>query len=195
MNQDPRIVARIESLQPELLRRRAECDELNLQAMADRKAADAKKAEAAAKAETDKQAAVDNLVAWLVDGNGPEHLQRAAKDEYDVVGGTLQWLAESLRDELAPMHVTIIRSGTKTYDAYCWDDRKSPSAKAFEVLDAVRAAVEQLAHPTSVKVTVDRIQYAEFEPEDNDKQEFTAVIVAVQHPAAALRFVVVNCES
>ncbi len=49
-------------------------------------------------------------VAWCIDGNGPDHLCRAAEDEYEVAGGLVQWLAQSLADELSPMSVTIIRT-------------------------------------------------------------------------------------
>ncbi len=111
----------------------------------------------------------------------------------------MQWLTEQLRLQCPgdPCHNVIIRSGTKLYDRYSWDNRKSPSAKAFECLDSIKAAVEQLEHPTSVKVTVDRIQLVELEPaedSDDDKLSFTAVCVKVAHPAAALRYLVVRAE-
>ncbi len=215
-SQDPRIVARLAALQPELDRRRAVCDELNAKAKADHEAAEQRRIAAIEAAEQAKQNAIDDLTQWCIE-HGPEHLKRGAKDEYDVTGGTVQWLCEQLRDKFYELtheakglsksagpvpfgDVVIIRSGTKVWDRHSWEERKSPGTKAFEVFDAVAAAVETIEPPTSVKVDVERIMHVAVEPpedecDDTCKRTFTAIIVNVTHPAAAQRALVVEVKA
>ena len=196
MQQDPRIVARIESLQPELERRREIAAEQNEQAKARQEAAEAAKIAKAEQAAAEKQAAIDELDAWCV-ANGPSHLQRAATEGYDVAGGCLQWLVECLRDELNGGE--IVRDNTALWNRYDWNERKSPGAAAFEYYDHAKAVVAELAHPTSVTVEVERIMLVEVEPADDDydasKREFTGIIVNVTHPAAARRCLVVEVKA
>lgn len=194
--QDPRVVARMESLNPELERRQAVIRKENERVALERETAEQRKAEALAQAAAEKQAAIDELTQWCIE-HGPVHLQRAAREEYNVVGGCVQWLTEQLY-VLAPgtTTCTIIRDKTKMWDRYSWDDRKSPGLKAFEVLDAMTAAVKDFPHPASVVIEVERILLVEVEPvEDDDegsKREFTAVVVNVIHPAAARRCLVIE---
>jgi hypothetical protein len=198
MQQDPRILARIDSLKPELERRQAVANEANEQRKAEREAAEQRKAQELAVAATAKQEAVENLTDWC-EFNGPDHLKRAAKEDYDVVGGCVQWLTEQLRAQYSdPVHCTILRDNTKLWDRYDWSERKSPGPKAFEVLDAVNVAVAELAHPTSVTIEVERILLVEVEPPedecDDPKREFTAVVVNITHPAAARRCLVIEVK-
>jgi len=195
MQQDERVKARIASLKPELERRQAAATAANEQAKAEREAAEQRKAQALAEAATAKQDAVSDLTDWC-EFHGPGHLQRAAKEDYNVVSGCVQWLAECLRDEVNGG--TIIRDNTKLWNRYNWEERKSPGTKAFELLDAVTAAVKELAHPTSVTIEVERILLVTVEPPDDEcddaKREFTAVVVNITHPAAARRCLVIEVK-
>jgi hypothetical protein len=194
--QDPRILARIDSLKPELAQRQAAATAANEQAKANREASEARKQQAIEEAAATKQAAIENLTQWCIE-HGPDHLQRAAKEDYNVVGGCCQWLAESLRDELNGG--TIIRDNTKLWDRYDWSERKSPGTKAFELLDAATAAVNGLAHPSSVTIEVERILLVEVEPpedeSDDPKREYTAIVVNIIHPAAARRCLVIEVKA
>jgi hypothetical protein len=203
--QDERILARIESLKPELERRQAvaneaneQANEANEQAKANHEAAEQRKLQASEEATTAKQAAVTNVTKWCIE-HGPDHLKRAASEDYDVAGGCVQWLAEQLRSNTPdPAHCTIIRDRTKLWDRYNWEERKSPGAKAFEVLDAATTAVKELAHPASVTIEVERILLVEVEPPedecDDPKREFTAVVVDITHPATARRCLVIEVK-
>jgi hypothetical protein len=196
MQQDPRILARIDSLKPELERRQAAATAANEQAKLNHEVSESRKLQAIEKAAATKQAAVENLTQWCIE-HGPDHLKRAASEGYSVVGGCMQWLAESLRDEMNGGE--IIRDNTKLWNRYDWSERKSPGTKAFEVLDAVTAVVKELAHPSSVTIEVERIVLVEVEPPedecDDPKREFTAVVVNVTHPAAARRCLVIEVKA
>jgi len=187
-NQDPRIVARIASLQPELERRRAIANEQNARAQAEHEAAEARKELERAATEQAKAQQIAEVNHWCV-AYGPEHLARGAREGYDVVGGCAQWLAEQLQVACGG---TIIRDNTSLWDRYSWKVRKSPGPKAFEVFDAVKQAVKALAHPSSATIEVKRIMCVEVELDDDPKRTFTAVIVSVTHPAAAMRCLVVE---
>jgi len=196
MQQDPHILARIVSLKPELDRRQAAANEANEQRKADHEAAEQRKAEELAEAATAKQAAIVNLTEWCVE-HGPDHLKRAAKEDYNVVGGCCQWLAESLRDELNGG--TIIRDNSTLWNRYDWDERKSPGPAAFEYLDHATAAVKELERPSSVTIEVERILLVTVEPPedecDDPKREFTAVVVNITHLAAARRCLVIEVKA
>jgi hypothetical protein len=192
--QDPRILARIESLKPELERRQAVANEANEQARLDREAQEL------ADAATAKQAAIENLTQWCIE-HGPDHLKRAAKEGYDVVGGCVQWFAEwillTLQFGGPAIGGTIIRINTKLWNRYSWDERKSPGQKAFELLDTITVAVQALKRPSSVTIEVKRIMLVEVEPPDDcddAKREFTAVVVNITHPAAARRCLVIEVQ-
>ena len=192
---DPRIVARLETLEPEVARRKAEAARQNVEREAQRQAEAAASEQRKADAEQAKADAVVELTKWCIE-HGPDHLKRGAADEYDVTGGLVQWLAECLRDELNGG--TIVRDNTKLWGRYDWNERKSPGPKAFELLDAVAATVEALERPTSVTIEVERIMLVEVEPPedecDDPKQEFTAVVVNIMHPAAARRCLVIEVK-
>jgi len=195
--EDPRIVARIEALRPEFERRQTEAKQQNAEREAQRQAEAEAREQAKALEAQAKQDAIAELTAWCIE-QGPEHLKRAAVEQYDVTGGCVQWLAECLRDELAPLSATIVRENTKLWNRYDWNERKSPGSKAFDMLDVVKAAASELRHPESVTVEIERIMLVTLEPAedsyDDPKQEFTGVVVNVLHPAAAQRCLVLEVK-
>jgi hypothetical protein len=192
---DERLIDRIASLKPELAIRQAQIQEENEKVQA-RIEEETLQKRMKIKELTDKKAeAIENLTEWCAtlpttSSNGPDHLKRGAEDGYDIVGGCLQWFAENIFDQFGG---GIVRENTEEWKCYSWKERKSPGRAAFSMFDKVKYYIGKLAHPSSIEINMLRIMHVEIsEDVQHNARAFTAVIVKIEHLAAANRYVVIE---
>lgn len=105
-------------------------------------------------------------------------LERGVREGYDMSGAVVEHLLSELTGPFEGLYV--LKMGTPEYDDATWDKRNSPSAKAFEVYDAVKAHVESVKLPDSVSAELQEI--VRFCPNE-DNQCSTRVLVALDVPA------------
>ena len=184
LRNDERVIARQRALVPELERRRIEYREAAALAKAE---ADRREAEAAAAKEAAKERALAGFRRLAMDMGGAA--ARSADDGYEFVGhvvdGVLAKLAEGSR--------AVLVDGTHEYKTAAWEERKNPSATAFEVLDLVAAGVKGATTPVGMEVTVTKIM--RFWPDnDEDTDCITAVLMFLEAPVMQTRVVVFRAE-
>jgi len=195
---DPRIKARLASLEPELTRRQREADatwtrqqeeakarRLATEEAEERRAEEAKRVRAQAHAEL-------RAYAREVD-----HLARAAADGYEVHGAAVDNVAAEIAalDEDA----TVLVDGSPQYEAATWDERRAPRPEAFAVLDRVTKHVASVRYPACVTIDVSRVMRYTAPVEDDDGDwvagpRTTAIIVTVSSPVTKDRAVVFPAE-
>lgn len=107
-------------------------------------------------------------------------LERGVREGYDMSGAVVEHLLTELTSPFEGLYV--LKVGTPEYDDATWDKRNSPSAKAFELYDRVKAHVESVKVPDSVSATVHEI--VRFCPNE-DNQCSTRVIVTLDVPFVA----------
>jgi hypothetical protein len=129
----------------------------------------------------EKQAKQDAIVAagaqfrtWAQESTNPQ-TKRAAAEGYDIRGAVL-------RDVIAQLPAPNVQDKHST----SWEERSSPSAEAFTLLDALTEIVKTLRKPECLTVTVSRVQRITTVDEDGNmpsaplaKQHRTGIVVTL----------------
>lgn len=202
LKSDPRIVAKVESLKPELARRvaehKAEAAERTAREEADRAARKRKEAETKAQhAETEL-----TIREWAANHDWAP-LARAAKEGYPIVNEVLEHVADDIASALGG---EVSHEGQPSWSRWDFVERAAPTLQAFESWDEAKALVDAMhkpaaqLKPAAVKVSLERIARVTMQPDpddcDGEVEHFTAVLVFVgaDLPGANTRCVMVRTE-
>lgn len=176
---------------PGLARRRdevaTEVARLNDEARRSREAREARTAAEKAAAERRREESAAEIRNFALDGLAGPAAQRAAREEYDVRGAVIDAVQEQLPQADA---VSVPK------DAYEWEERSSPKADAFALLDRIAAAVQAVTRkPASVELSVSRVmRITEPDTDEREGRKRTGVVVTIHSPATESRHLLYYVE-
>jgi hypothetical protein len=188
LNDHPAVKARCATLQPEANRRNDADKERREAAKAEE---DTEKAAKEAAKEAKRAAAEASFKAHALTTGGV--LARAASEDYDVTRAVTDAVVGDMTRALdeAGLSYVILRMGTKAWDRASWEDRPSPSARAFEVQDTCTGIVAKLAHPEGMDVDVSRVERVK---SSRDEDAYTAIRITLWGPCMTQHDVIVAAE-
>lgn len=126
------------------------------------------------------------FVAYAID---TDELSRAAKEGYEISGAVIDHVVASLTEGF-PKAISFYDE-SDAEKASVWQDRKAPRKTAFEMLDRVTAQVASLRKPPTVEIEVKKIQRFRA---NEDSSWITAIVVRIENPLTADRWVVIPAE-
>lgn len=175
----------VSSLTPE---EQAEAERLHAEQEAAAEAAkDRARAEEAAKKRAADAAAAE-LRQFALEGHAGPAALRAAGDGYDVRAAVLDAVQEQL-----PRPDAVSKPG----DEYAWEERSSPKADAFALLDRIAESAKAVTlKPACLEVDVSRVlRITEPDSDDGQGRKRTGVVVTLSSPATQDRYLIYFVEA
>lgn len=181
----PELTARKAALEAEVERRNAAQERVNA-AEAERLAV--QRAERVLREKAEREGYETEFREFAEAGHAGEAAQRAVREGYDIRTAVLDAVQAQLPTPSAVAH---------KHDEYGWEERTSPKADAFALLDRITAAVKAVERkPACVAIEVSRVMRIEEPPEDRleASRKVTGVVVTLASPITADRYLLYYVE-